>query len=200
MTDALSAIERDRQISEAERSLFEAEKEFLRRFGKPTKTAKLRAEEIMKNWIRYTHMGSGYSGSPSKGLAKRHVLALNRWSNAKISSDELQAELVPLEDKSYHYFAVGGHGRIMNDPERIITLALKRKYGGETPHSFNAIVDQEGNITLEALTCKDCPMAAPCSISNRCNGYQKSEYTQAEVKRIKDRKEYQEITSELSAP
>jgi hypothetical protein len=196
MGDANTHIRYDGDIDEAERELHKKEVELLKRFTTPTVAGKKAAQALIKSWAEYSGMRSGYNTSPSKGLARRHVLALSRWTTGSLDYEGLEKALLPDTEEEHFYFAVGGHGRLMNDPENIIKKALAQKFN-RVPHSFNIRIKKNGDLELKALTCKDCPVAGYCGMSDRCNGYVESEYSKAEKRRAADKKEYDSLIRDL---
>ncbi|MCA9485541.1 MAG: hypothetical protein KC506_01720 [Nanoarchaeota archaeon] len=196
MTDAISAIRRDEQMEMAELRLLHSEAELLKKYKEPTKAAKKEVNQIINNWMDYLDIGMGYSGPPSEGLARRHVLALTRWVEGRINYEDLSSLISKNPDEIHYWVAVGGHGRIMGDTEQIIRQSLKNKYG-KVPHSFNASVDEQGNITLEKLTCEDCPASGACNIYDKCNGYEEKSYNEAAQRRSEDEKEYKQLRIKL---
>ena len=191
MTDALSAIAQDENLASQLKSLLAIEAKLL-----SGKLSNKKLKELMKAWADYSRERTGFNLYPRRGTARRHIVALGQYIEKEIPLEYLRVRLAPPSPNSYHnYFAVGEgcHGRMMNNLEDPIALALEKKFT-KVPHSFRLIVEDSGRIDFERITCGACPQAAPCSIRDRCNCCNPQEYAQVEQKQIEDRQAVQRIS------
>ncbi|MEK6927112.1 MAG: hypothetical protein AABX11_01635 [Nanoarchaeota archaeon] len=146
---------------------------------------------LMSEWYGYANMRGGFNSSPSVSFAKTRILNYARLLEGKTGIDEVRKELVLLGNNSKSfYFAIGGHGGLMGGgfEKDVIKVALRNKFGS-VPHSFRTLVDGEGRINFEKVSCKDCRFLRGCSMREMCNCYNDGEFREGRAKMDRDNQE-----------
>jgi hypothetical protein len=171
MSDGISDMYQDERIARSEYNLFNQEKELIRSMvNLNNNEKKKKIKELMKDWHSYMNMRGGYWNNPSASFSKSRIALWGDYLEGKINFEIVMKAVDEINDshKTHLYYAVGGHGQIMGNIERLVENALIKKYK-DRPDSFYAFVDDEGRIIFEKVTCSNCPKAkAGCSISDRC--------------------------------
>ncbi|MDP1695380.1 MAG: hypothetical protein Q8L29_00500 [archaeon] len=188
MSDALNDLCQDDKIREAFDKLIKKEEKFLSEKRNP-KNSKTDVISLMKDWEEYAYMRRGYFTSTSMNTSGRHIVGLGRWLEGRISYGELKENLNEKEDENsmHTYFAVGGHGQMMNNMGEFISTALRKKFGDRLD-SFVMKICEDGKIDFEKVSCKICPIAkeSHCGIKENCNCYNAEEYKEIVAQKEKD--------------
>ena len=189
MSGGPSDIAQDEELEKTYRELKEKTSKFIKPKLRSPQNPKNReaALELMREWTGYSNMRFGYFEGPNASVANRSILMLGKWIEGEIKYDSLKEFLTKKsQDVHHNYFAVGGHGNLMNPLDGIIESALEKKFG-EVVHSFDMTVLSDGKIDFRKLSCAACPKVRNCSMSDCCNCYNNGEYRQVQKDKERDK-------------
>lgn len=181
MSDGLSDTSQDDLLVIELNNLTEEDSAFFRGYDRMSENSRIEnGIGLIKKWRNYTNMRGGLTAVPASSIAFGRILTHGRLLEGKVGIAEVRKQYEPDKRVSDDfYFAVMGHGMLMggNFEGDFLRTALKTKFG-EVPHSFRAVITEQGMIDFEKVSCKDCAFVNRCSIQGACNMYNAGEFAE----------------------
>ncbi len=176
MSDALTDIARNEELAEENSRINQLELDFC----KNPSTDK--AKKLIQKLKGLVGMKSGYWNSSPRSWAYERISLYTDFMQYPNSADEIKKAVKSQQQYQFH-FAVGGHERLMGERKDVAIIALRKKYQ-DVPHAFKAVVEDDGRLNLEKISCVECVNGRGCSLTNACNCYNQEEY-ETRVRRVK---------------
>ena len=176
MSDALTDIRKDSELSQLWGRIHQKEKEF---FEGPDKE---KAAELQKLWANYYYSGSGYWSSPNRGKALERIALYEKYLTENCMDPK---PLLVDQDPGENVFNIRiGAGFIVNSGEiesYIMRKIYERRDGIPVYYSnFRIKISVE---EVERVSCAECPDFGDCI--GTCNSRNENEYRQRRERREK---------------